>query len=136
MKRDRSAVKLPLSSSWTTWMKMWEVGATAPIVIGYRLAGMARAGSEPSTRDQREFTRMGQEKVDAWYEGSLAMGQRLFEANLALTGLFWRQVWGGALSPGVFTAPLARLGPGLLTDSLSPVHRRVVANNRRLSRPR
>jgi hypothetical protein len=117
-------------------MKMWEVGAVAPIVIGYRLAGMARAGSEPSAKDRRELTRMGQEKVDAWYEASLATGQRLFEANLALAGLFWRQVLGGALSPAAVNASLARLGPGMLTAGLTPVHRRVVANNRRLARSR
>jgi len=118
------------------WMKMWEVGAVAPIVIGYRLAGMARAGSEPSAKDRRELTRMGQEKVDAWYEASLSTGQRLFEANLALAGMFWRQAWGGALSPAALTAWLARLGPGMLTAGLTPVHRRVVANNRRLARSR
>lgn len=116
---------------------MWEVGAIAPVVMGYRLAGMARAGSEPNAKDRREVTRMGQEKVDAWYEGSLAIGQRVFEANLELAGLLWRQVfWGGALSPAALTAWLARLGPEVLTASLVPVHRRVVANNRRLARSR
>ena len=130
-------MSIPLSPSWLTWMKMWEVGATAPMVMGYRLAGMARAGSEPSARDRREVTRMGQEKVDAWYEASLAIGQRLFEANLALAGLLWRQAWGGgALSPAVVTNWFSRLGPGVLTASLTPVHRRVVANNRRLARSR
>lgn len=114
-------------------MKLWEVGVTAPMVIGYRLMGMAPPGTPPSARQRRELTRMGQEKIDAWYEGALAGGQRIFEANLALTGVFWSQVWGGALSPAAFTAAFARLGPQLLTDSLRPVHRRVVANNRRLS---
>jgi len=137
MKTERSAVVLPLSVSWNTWMKLWEVGATAPFVIGYRLAGMTRTGSEPNAKDRRELTRMGQEKIDAWYEASLATGQQLFEANLELAGLVWRQVWGGAaLSPAVFNAWFARLGPGVLTASLAPVHRRVVANNRRPARTR
>ena len=136
MKYERFAMTVPLGPSWTAWMKMWEVSAVAPIVIGYRLAGMARGGSQPNACDRREYTRMGEEKVDAWYEATLATGQRFFEANLALTGLLWRQVWGGAFSPAVFTSGLARLGPGLLMESLTPVHRRVVANNRRLSRSR
>ena len=114
-------------------MKLWEVSVTAPMVIGYRLIGMAPPGTPPSARQRRELNRMRQEKFDAWYEGALATGQRIFEANLALTGVFWSQVWGGALSPAAFTATFARLGPELLTDSLRPVHRRVVANNRRLS---
>ena len=117
-------------------MKLWEVSATAPMVIGYRLMGMAPPGTPPTARQRRELTRMGQEKMDAWYEGALATGQRMFEANLALTGVFWRQVLAGSLSPGAFAASFARLGPQLLTDSLGPVHRRVVANNRRLSRAR
>ena len=117
-------------------MKLWEVGATAPMVIGYRLMGMAPPGTPPTARQRHELNRMGQEKIDAWYEGALATGQRVFEANLALTGAFWRQVWAGSLSPGVFTAGFARLGPQLLTAGIGPVHRRVVANNRRLSRTR
>ncbi len=115
---------------------MWEIGAVAPVVIGYRLAGMARAGSEPSAKDRRELTRMGQEKADAWHEASLATGRRLFEANLAFAGLFWRQALGGAFTPAAYTGWLARLGPGMLTAGLTPVHRRVVANNRRLARSR
>ena len=136
MTAQRPAGRLPVPPSWATWMKLWEVGATAPLVIGYRLMGMAPPGTPPTARQQRELTRMGQEKVDAWSEGMLATGQRIFEANLALTGVFWRQVWAGAFSPGAFTATVARLGPQLLTDSLRPVHRRVMANNRRLSRRR
>lgn len=79
---------------------------------------------------------MSQEKLDVWSEATMATGQRLFETNMTLAGLFWRQVWSGAFSPASFTATLAGLGPGLLTDSLTPVHRRVVANHRRLSRSR
>lgn len=136
MKPERSSSGLPFAPYWAAWMKMREICVTAPPVIGYRLAGMAQAGSQPKARDRREVTRMGQEKLDAWYEVTLATGQRFFEANMALMGLFWRQVWGGAFSPATLTAKMAEFGPGLLTDSLTPVHRRVVANQRRLSRSR
>lgn len=117
-------------------MKLWEVSATAPMVIGYRLMGMAPPGTPPTARQRRELSRMSNEKIDAWYEGALATGQRVFEANLAMSGVLWRQIWAGSLSPGVFAAGFARLGPQLLTASLGPVHRRVMANNRRLSRER
>jgi hypothetical protein len=136
VRTDRFAAGLPWASSWGAWTKLWEVGVTAPIVIGYRLAGMARTGSGSTARDRREVTRMGQEKVDAWSEATIAAGRRLFEANMAMAGLVWRVTWGGPFSPTAFTARLARLGSGLLTDSVAPVHRRVVANNRRLSRAR
>jgi hypothetical protein len=117
-------------------MKTWEVAATAPLVIGYRLAGMGQASSPPNARDRREQTRMGQEKIDAWYEAALATGQQLLKAQMALTGLWWSQVMGGGFTPAAFTARLARLGPDLLGASVTPVHRRVVANNRRLARSR
>jgi hypothetical protein len=136
MKPERRTVGFPFAPTWAAWMKMGEICATAPMVIGYRLAGMALAGSQPKARDRREASRMGQEKLDAWYEATLATGQRLFEANLALTGMFWRHVWGGAVAPVTLTSRMAGLGQGLLTDSLTPVHRRVVANQRRLSRSR
>jgi hypothetical protein len=95
-----------------SWMKIWQLATVAPMVIGYRLAGMALAGPEPSARDRREFNRMGQEKVDAWYEAAQAAGMRLFQANMAM----------------------AALGSDLLADTLAPYHRRVLANNRRLRR--
>lgn len=119
--------------SFAAWVKLWEVGVTAPMVIGYRLMGMAPPGTPPTARQRRELNRMGQEKIDAWYEGALVGGQRILAANLALTGLFWRGVWAGSLSPAAFTATFARLGPQLVTAGVGPVHRRVVANNRRLS---
>lgn len=127
---------VPVGPSWAAGMKMWEVAATAPLVIGLRLAGMAQASSPPSARDRREVTRMGQEKVEAWYEATMATNQRLLATNLALTGLVWRQLWSGAFSPAGLSTRIVGLGPELLTASLTPVHRRVVANNRRLSRSR
>ena len=125
----------PLAAPYAVWMKMWEVGVTAPLVISYRLAGMGPAGSPSSARHQREVALMGQEKLEAWYEGSLAAGMRMLEVNTALAGQFWRQAWGGASSPAL-TTKLAELGTALMGDSLNPVHRRVVANHRRLSRVR
>ena len=132
----QSVAGLPLASSWTTGMKLWELSAIAPLVIGYRLAGMAQAGLTPNAGDRREVARMGQEKLDAWSEATLATGQRLLETNMHLASLFWRQAWGGTFSPATLTAALARLGPSLLTDALTPAHRRVVANHHRLARSR
>lgn len=131
-----SVPTVPLAASWATWMKVGEVAATAPMVIGLRLLGMAQASTPPSARDRREFTRMGQEKLDAWQEAMVATNQRLLAANLAVTGVVWRQLWSGALSPAALTAPLVGVGPQLLAAGVTPVHRRVKANNRRLSRSR
>lgn len=134
MRADRSAaVDLPLAAS-ASWMKMWQLATVAPIVIGYRLTGMALAGAKPTARDRRELTRMGQEKVDAWYEAVQGTGARLLEANLAMATLLLRQAWGAAPAPAAFTDSVTRLSSDLLADTLAPYHRRVLANSRRLSR--
>src|SRR5688500_3834463 len=113
-------------------MKMWQLATVAPMVIGYRLTGLALAGANPTTRNRREVTRMGQEKVDAWREAVQATGARLMEANLALGTLLLRQAWGAAPAPAAFADSINRLSSDLLADTLAPYHRRVLANNRRL----
>ena len=115
------------------WLKMWEIGVAAPMVIGLRLAGMAPPGRAPTAGQRRENLRMGQEKLDAWSDAILAVNRRLFEAHLAFSVLLWRQAWTAAISPTAAAATAGNLAPRLVTDSLTPVHRRVVANQRRLS---
>jgi len=134
MRTDRSAaVAIPLAAS-ASWMKMWQLATVAPMVIGYRLTGMALAGAKPTARDRREVSRMGQEKVDAWNEAVQATGMRLLQANLAMGTLLLRQAWGGAPAPATFANSVTKLSSDLLADTLAPYHRRVVANSRRLSR--
>jgi hypothetical protein len=133
LKADPSAVALPIAAS-ESWMKMWQLATVAPMVIGYRLTGLALAGAKPTARNRREVTRMGQEKVDAWHEAVQATGARLMEANLAMGTLLLRQAWGAVPAPAAFADSINRLSSDLLADTLAPYHRRVVANNRRLSR--
>jgi hypothetical protein len=132
VKRDRYAVN-PLAA-YASWMKMWQLATIAPVVIGYRLAGMAVAGPEPTARDREELARMGQEKVDAWFEAAQATGMRVVRANMAMATLLLRQAWGGAPAPAAFANSATKLSSDLLADILAPYHRRVLANSRRLSR--
>lgn len=132
MKSDRYAVN-PLAA-YASWMKMWQLATIAPMVIGYRLVGMAVAGPEPGARDRKELARMGQEKFDAWSEAVQATGMRVIRANMAMTTLLLRQAWGGAPAPAAFANSATRLSSDLLADTLAPYHRRVLANSRRLSR--
>jgi hypothetical protein len=87
------------------WTQLVEIAWSAPIVIGYRTATLLVGGWPPSAKDRREYTRMWQEKAEAFGRAYIA----------ALT-----------------TPPhdAARLSARVV----SPVHRRVVANRRRLSR--
>jgi hypothetical protein len=51
---------------WTDLaVKTSEMMLASALVIGHRTARMALAGPKPSVRDRREFTLMGQEKIEA-----------------------------------------------------------------------
>ena len=87
------------------WMQVVEIAWSAPVVIAYRTARMVAGGWPPSARDRREYTRMVQEKAQAFGQAAAA----------AVT------------MPPKDTATA-------LGNILAPVQRRVVANRRRLSR--
>jgi len=93
-------------------MTLWEIGVAAPQVIAHRLQRMALAGPLPGARDQREFTRMGQEKAEALAESLMAMGLAMGACVLAQDVRPWFAT---------------------MAEGMKPVHRRVTANARRLS---
>ena len=94
-----------LGLDWRAWFQAWEVAMATPEIIAHRTARMMLGGWPPSTRDQAEYTRMIQEKGEAFVESWIA-------ATLA-----WQ-----------------RGGVTAVQQSLEPVHRRVTANRRRLAR--
>ena len=112
-----------------------ELVFAVPEVMAHRLTRLAFAGPAASLRDRRVFSRMGSEKVAAFHESWNSMLLATFRANLALTlsvARWW--LWPTAfraLPARARRAPLIVLGRGL-----APVHRRVVANARRLRRTR
>jgi hypothetical protein len=68
---------MPSATDWIApWMQMCEIAATAPLVIGYRSARMLIGGWPPSARDRREYTRMWQEKVEAFTQAAMAAATR------------------------------------------------------------
>ena len=100
---------------WRNALTLWEIWFAAPQVIAHRVQRMHRAGATPSARDVREFTLMGQEKVEAFFESWLAMSLRLWQVQLQL-----------GLRPWLATA----------AAGMKPVHKRVTANAKRLGRRR
>jgi hypothetical protein len=95
-----------MGAQWArAWMQLVEITWSAPMVIGYRTAQMLTGGWPPKAGDRREYVRMWQEKADAFGRAYVA----------ALT-----------------TPPhdAARV----VANTVRPVHQRVVANRRRLSR--
>ena len=112
------------------------IALTAPQVVAHRLARMALAGPFPGARDQLEFTRMGAEKVAAFYESWHAMyaeGWRIQqEAWAAAMRAAWFPWQGRAPGAAHALAAWQRAATRMLAQGMAPVSRRTSANARRL----
>ena len=130
-------------SSRALQAKAAELALAVPQVVAHRLARLATAGASPTLRDRKEFARMVAEKHDAFGESWAAMAQQAwrsqhsFAAALTRTALTPATLRRGpaahafALQLHMQQAALAMFGKGL-----APVHRRAVANAKRLGRIR
>src|SRR4051794_33129344 len=130
---ERNATRLARQS--------FELAFAAPQVIAHRTARMLAAGSRPSIGDQREFLRMGSEKLEAFTEAWIAMSLQAVNANQRLMSAMLRSWWTPWISlpfapwstPRPHTRRAAerywqRAGAALLASAVAPVHRRAVAN--------
>jgi hypothetical protein len=111
-----------------------ELAWAAPQVVAQRLLRMAAAGTSPSVSDRQEFARMGWEKVAAFHESWLAM---TFEAWRVQQAMWWStltSLWLPWLPAR--RRPGRRALLGIVGHGLAPVHRRAVANAKRLRRGR
>ena len=119
-------------------VKAAELAFAVPQVVAHRVTRMALSGPKLSTRDRREFERMVAEKNSAFGEAWRAMATQAAVVNQALASSFLqsflsvargRKPSAGAAASQVHKAALSVLGKGL-----APVHRKAVANAKRLSR--
>jgi len=121
-----------------------ELMLAAPQVVAHRLGRMARAGPRPSASDQREFQRMGAEKLAAFGEAWQAMTLQMLKSNQQLAASMMRSWWpaaawrGGSRSapPAQAAAHWQQVALDVLGHGIRPVHRRAVANAKRLGRKR
>jgi len=119
-----------------------ELMLAAPQVVAHRLGRMAMAGPRPSAKDQREFHRMGAEKLAAFGEAWQAMTLQMLKSNQQLAASMMRSWWPAlSIRGGAKTAPLTQAAAAwqhaaldILGQGIRPVHRRAVANARRLGR--
>jgi hypothetical protein len=111
-----------------------ELALAAPQVVMHRLTRMAQAGAVPSLRDQREFTRMGHEKVLAFYQSGAAFWAEVLRAQLQLAQSMFAMGWSMALGARTKGVPAVhhRAAARALSAALAPVHVTAVANARRL----
>jgi hypothetical protein len=118
--------------------KAAELAIVVPQVVAHRVARMAIAGPSPSERDRREFQRMACEKVNAFQESWYAMAMQAFRANQLLAASFVRAFWlpslRGKPSANAVAAHLQGAALGVLDKAMAPVHRKAVANAKRLAR--
>jgi hypothetical protein len=115
-----------------------ELAVAVPQVVAHRMTRMALAGPHPSPRDRKEFARMVAEKneafAEAWQAMALhgALAQQAFGASLVAS--FLAVARGRRPSPARSVAQLQHATLGVLGKGLAPVHRKAVANARRLAR--
>ncbi|MGE0799817.1 MAG: polyhydroxyalkanoate granule-associated phasin [Lautropia sp.] len=125
-----------------------ELALAAPQVVAHRLSRIALAGAAPGARDRQEMVRMGAEKVQAFHESWGAMvweawrqQQRWLQSWMTMPWLSspWLTTqwlpWAGFAQHVSRPGDLGRLQramTGIASAGLAPVHRRAVANSRRL----
>jgi hypothetical protein len=147
--------------AWTdlAWT-MGEMWVASVQVISHRTTRMVAAGPTPSARDVQEFTRMGQEKIDAATESGRAIAADLTTMNLKFGASAFRHMVSGTAalmalaasrSVGESMTRHAQLAATLSRSTimasefsssaarlagrgLTPIHARATANARRLSR--
>jgi len=128
-------------SSRTLATRTAELAWAVPQVVGHRLAGMADASAFKTARGRKDLVRMVAEKQAAFAESWQAMAtealrsQRSFAAALAraATPSPARRKGSGAIA---LHLELQRAALAILGQGLAPVHRRAVANAKRLGRKR
>jgi hypothetical protein len=80
---------------WSTLaFKTGEMLMASAQVISHRTGRIALAGANPGARDRREFTRMGQEKIEAATESAVAIALRTMTLNQQLGILAFTQFAG------------------------------------------
>lgn len=123
--------------STTLATKVAEIAIAAPQVVAHRVTRMAMAGQTPSERDKKEFALMVAEKKAAFSESWIAMANQATRANQVLAVSMLQSFWSPLRrksSAAAVTAQIQRAAVGVLSKGVAPVHRKAVANAKRLAR--
>jgi hypothetical protein len=140
-------------------MKTGEMLLASAQVINHRTNRIAMAGAMPNARDQKEFTLMGREKLEAATESAQAIAARMVTMNTQLGALAFRQLLNGMSGiMGLLASPAVAMSAkgqaALLRDALKssasvashlsdsmariahhglkPIHSRATSNAKRL----
>lgn len=125
-------------SPFTLSVKAAELAFAAPQVVAHRLTRMALSGPQLSARDRREFDGMWKEKNVAFGASWNAMARQTAVAQQALAGSFFKSMMtlatGGRPSVAKSAAQMQKSMLDIFDKGLAPVHRKAVANAKRLSK--
>ena len=114
-----------------------ELYTAVPQVVAHRVARMAVAGLMPGSDHWQETWLMSSEKVSAFNESWLAMWSQVLRSQqeIALASMrdFGSPSW-GMQSVGQSVQAMQSAALGVVGQGLAPVHRRALANAKRLSR--
>ena len=120
--------------------KAAELAVAVPQVVAHRVTRMALSGPKLSLRDRKEFERMVAEKNAAFGESWNAMAAQAALAQRELAASFFRSFLsiakGKKPSAAVSAAQLHKAALDVLGKGFAPVHRKAVANAKRLARTR
>ena len=133
-RRSRSSHALAARTAELAW--------AVPQVVGHRLAGMANASAFKTPRGRKELVRMVAEKHAAFGESWQAMTIQALRSQGSLAAALSRAaVPTGSLRKANSSAlalqrELQQAALTILGHGLTPVHRRAVANAKRLGKKR
>ncbi len=100
MKRNRT--RHSFVNPFVIWadlaLKTGEMMLASAQVIGHRMGRMAAAGPKPNAHDRREFTLMGQEKIEAAAESVQAMTAQMMRTGPQLGVKAVQQMLSGAMA--------------------------------------
>ena len=119
--------------------KSMELTFAAPLVMAHRLARVTKPAPLVTNRDRRELQRMGSEKVVAFTQSGIDMTFRMFQVNHALALSMMRSFWFPWLTvqrPSNLSKQLQNATFSILGRGISPIHRTVTNNAKRLTRSR
>ena len=126
----------PKSRSLAT--KAAELAFAVPQVVAHRVTRMAMASPTLSDRDRKEFQLMVKEKETAFAQAWNAMAVQSVRASQALTASYFRSMWllptKRKISAAAVASQLQNTAFGILGKGLAPVHRKAVANAKRLAK--
>jgi len=116
-----------------------ELATAVPQVVAHRMTRMPLAGPKLSDRDRKEFARMIAEKNNAFSESWNAMALQAMRSHQALSLSLARSLWTtpslrNKATASAFAVELHNAALGVFGKGLAPVHRKAVANAKRLAR--